>query len=73
MLLSIALLLRHLGESRFSGRHVDAAEALEAAVQGTFESRATMTADIGGTASTADVAEAVSAGLCEPEQKRLLA
>ncbi|MCO5056794.1 MAG: isocitrate/isopropylmalate dehydrogenase family protein [Rhizobiaceae bacterium] len=73
MLLSIALLLRHLGESRFSGRHVDAAEALEAAVQRTFESRATMTADIGGTSSTADVAEAVSAGLCEPEQKRLLA
>lgn len=73
ILLSVALLLRHLGESRSSGSHADAAEALERAIIATFGSRMTKTLDIGGSASTLEVTNAVVAGLMEPAQKRLLA
>jgi isocitrate dehydrogenase (NAD+) len=56
MILSAALMLRHLSET-------DAAGAVEAAVAGMLEDGAVRTPDLGGTATTEEVAEAVAARL----------
>ena len=56
MILSAAMLLRHLGQD-------DAGSAVEAAVAGVLNEGAVRTPDMGGRSSTEDVAEAVAARL----------
>jgi isocitrate dehydrogenase (NAD+) len=56
MILSAALMLRHLGQTT-------AADAVEAAVSAALEEATVLTRDLGGTASTNDVAEAIAARL----------
>jgi len=56
MILSGAMMLRHLGEG-------GAARSVEAAVDRVLSEGAVRTPDLGGTASTADVAEAVASAL----------
>jgi tartrate dehydrogenase/decarboxylase/D-malate dehydrogenase len=59
MILSGAMLLRHLGEP-------DAATAVERAVDWVLERGAVRPADLGGTSTTSDVADAVVGALGEP-------
>ena len=56
LILSGALMLRHLGET-------DAADAVESATRGVIADGATVTYDLGGTAGTSEFAEAVAARL----------
>ena len=53
MILTAALMLRHLGED-------EAADRVDAAVAGVLEDGVTLTPDMGGTATTADVAAAIA-------------
>ena len=56
MILSGAMMLRHLGE-------LDAAVAVEAAVDGVLREGTVRTADLGGSSSTEEMAEAIAAAL----------
>jgi isocitrate/isopropylmalate dehydrogenase len=62
MILSGAMMLRHLGETA-------AARSVEAAVDRVLAEVAVRTPDLGGTASTADVARAVASAM-QPEERQ---
>lgn len=63
MLLSIALLLRHLAEKRSGANLTEAANHLDAAISQTLAKPESRTPDLGGSATTKDVSEAVHLNL----------
>ncbi len=63
LILSAALLVRHLGATRNSNALSAAAQAIEAAVDAALADPATRTRDLGGTAGTRAVADAVAGRL----------
>lgn len=66
MILSVAMLLKWLGEHHRSSALAAAGERIEAAVDATLANPATRTADIGGSIGTREFARAVVAKLSHP-------
>ncbi len=63
LMLSAAMLLRHLGSTREQPRYVDAADTIDRAIDAALADAVSRTGDLGGKGNTASVARAVHAAL----------